>query len=70
MVAIMILTFDVEPVSGEWMEPALNDAMFTSSILPPKGGVPVMLKRRPEFINGNWRLTLSESKGRFKLASG
>ena len=70
LVAIMILAFDVSTPSGDWIEPSVNTAMFTSAILPPKDEVPVLLKRRSDYSNAKWRLDLSEEKGRWKLASG
>ena len=68
--AMMLMTFDMEPESGRWVEPPPNTSMFSSSILPPKGEVPVLLSKRAEFSGREWRVTLNDTQGRFKLASG
>ncbi|KAJ5918195.1 hypothetical protein N7454_010570 [Penicillium verhagenii] len=70
LVAMMILRYDVEPVSGGWKEPAENKAAVVSIMGAIKGDFPVNVTKRNEFEGAKWGFKVEQGKGQFPLVIG
>lgn len=69
VVAMMLLRFDVSPVSGKWVMPSQDESNITASIVPPSTDIAVDVRPRKGYETGRWEFELSESKERFNIAT-
>lgn len=70
LVAMIILRYDVEPVSGGWKEPPKNQSALVSIMGAVKGEYPVNVTRRKEFESVKWGFRVEEGQGQFPLVIG
>ena len=67
-VAMIIMRFDMSPVSGQWVLPEASSKGIASAIPPPASDLPVRVTRRSQNVDDRWDFKMSESKLRFSLA--
>lgn len=67
MVAMLLLRYDITPVSGRWDQPKLNMGAVAASVSPPAEEFRVKFSPRQGFEGGNWAFRVTEGKGRFNL---
>ncbi|KAJ9228434.1 hypothetical protein DTO166G5_8589 [Paecilomyces variotii] len=70
LVAMLILRFDISPVTGPWKEPKTNTKAVAASLSPPVESVDVTFSEREEFKGQKWTFRVTPGKGRFGLIIG
>ncbi|WEW58599.1 cytochrome P450 [Emydomyces testavorans] len=70
LVAMLIMRFDVVPVSGTWTSPRINHRSLALSIAPPAEGLMVNIIPRKEAERVEWGFKVMEGKSKFGLLVG
>ena len=70
LVAMLILRYDITPVSGKWWCPKLNTQAIAAVVYPPVEAYPVRLSARKEYAGARWSFNVTEGKGKFSLIIG
>ncbi|KAM3064742.1 hypothetical protein ACMFMG_005737 [Clarireedia jacksonii] len=60
ILAIMVLRFDIEPVSDSWENPGDNGDNMSTVVCIPKRPVLVKIKPRKEYAGGTWKIKAME----------
>ncbi len=62
-VALMILRFDITPVSGDWVRPTTDKAGMQATVLPPDADVEIKVTlREDQFAGKQWNAILTGSE--------
>ena len=70
LTAMLILRYDIKPISGKWWTPKLNRGAIAASVSPPGEAYPVRVSARNEYASASWSFKVTEGKGKFSLIVG
>ncbi len=70
LAAMLILRYDMTPVSREWWTPKLNAWAIAASVTPPVESYPVKFSARKEYADVPWSFRVTEGKAKFSLIAG
>ncbi|KAF1993912.1 cytochrome P450 [Amniculicola lignicola CBS 123094] len=62
LVAMLILQYDIIPISGKWVEPSSEKAALTAAVRGPDEDIPVEVRRRQR-MEGRWVWRVTGGKG-------
>ena len=68
IVAMFVLRYDLEPMSGKWLEPTTTINNLVAAVLPPDQDIKVNVVARDESSHGSWKFVSIESKSRLALS--
>ena len=66
---MMVMRYDLRPVSGEWRMPTVNNTNIASAVLQPDWDVEVDVLEREEFEGDERRFELKDSTEIFAIAA-
>ena len=58
LLAMLVLRYEITPVSGEWISPEIDLANMSSIVTPPKTRIPVTIRPRKGWEGGTWAFTI------------
>ncbi|KAF7585901.1 hypothetical protein BBP40_009883 [Aspergillus hancockii] len=70
LVAMLLVRFDICPVSGQWVEPKGNKKAVAASLYPAAEMVNVVFYEKAEFQGVQWKFRVTPGKGAFGLIIG
>lgn len=70
LAAMLLLRYDMTPVSGEWWNPKLNAGAIAASVSALAEPYPVQVSAREEYADVEWSFNVTEGKGKFGLITG
>lgn len=70
LMTMLILQFDICPVTGGWIEPPTNVKAVAASLSPPMGQTSVTVSERQELKGVRWDFRVTPGKGRHGLIVG
>ena len=70
LAAMLVIRYDITPVSGVWTPPERDPKALISSTCPIKGEFPVKVKTREGYEGVKWDFEIEGGKGLFPLSIG
>jgi len=69
LVSMMVIRYDITPVSGTWSMPETNNTNVAAVVMEPDTDIEVEISPRQGFEDGRWVFSLKESKEIFSIAA-
>jgi cytochrome P450 len=70
LAAMLILRFDITPITDRWVPPRGNPQAIAASLSSPQEECKVIVTAREEYQGVQWAFRVTEGKGRFGLIIG